>query len=166
MRCVSHVRETLEDLTISVGHVGLDQGHHYNTAVTQGSMRELAGFSQLRSLEVPLLILTLSFTPHDLQPIKQSLPPGLECLTIADIVSFGPEWDDSPESPFYPVEEWLERCKATTPRMRRVRFLSGETVREDRGATLADNDDEALSARFGLHFKVVKTSVILNERRY
>ncbi|KAK7999071.1 hypothetical protein PG991_014746 [Apiospora marii] len=158
VKCVTLVRETLTDLAITVAHVQMALGHHYDTAVTRGSMEELSGFPQLRSLEVPLIFLTRSFTPHGLQPIGQSLPPSLESLTILDTASFGPyEWEDSPDdSPFDPVEAWLRDWRASTPRLSRVRLLLEETERRDWGATLVDNDDEELSARFGLRFEVVR----------
>ncbi|KAK8137178.1 hypothetical protein PG984_005118 [Apiospora sp. TS-2023a] len=156
MRCVSHVRESLTDLAITVGHVELEYAHDYDTVITKGSMIELAGFPKLRSLDVPLIFLTRSFTPDDLQPIEQSLPPSLESLTIMDTASFGMEWDDSLEDePFDPVESWLKDCKLSTPRLSHVRFLLEETERQDWGLLLADYDDEELSERFGLQFEVV-----------
>ncbi|KAK8045899.1 hypothetical protein PG996_013963 [Apiospora saccharicola] len=155
MRCVSHVRESLTDLAITVGHVELEYAHHYDTVTTRGSMIELAGFPRLRSLEVPLIFLTRSFTPDDLQPIEQSLPPSLESLTIIDTASFGMEWDYSPDEPFNPVDSWLENWKLSTPRLSQVRFLLEETERQDWGHLLADYDDEELSELFGLRFEVV-----------
>ncbi|KAK8029560.1 hypothetical protein PG993_010851 [Apiospora rasikravindrae] len=159
-QCVSHIRRSLTDLAITIAHTELQLGHHYDTVQVQGTLSELARFPNLKTLEVPLIFLTTFFTPHvgleSPQLIAKCLPPSLESLTMLDTASFGPEWDDSPDSPFDPVEKWLAGSKSTTPCLSRVRFELRETARQDWGPTLADNSDEDLSARYGLNFKVAR----------
>ncbi|KAK7959372.1 uncharacterized protein PG986_004226 [Apiospora aurea] len=100
-QCASHIRKSLTDLTITIGHVELVPFDDYDTVWVRGTLSELARFPKLKSLEVPLILLTIASTPfvEPPHPIAESLPPSLECLTIVDTASCGPKWYDVPDSP-------------------------------------------------------------------
>ncbi|KAK8062690.1 hypothetical protein PG997_014787 [Apiospora hydei] len=63
-QCVSHIHKSLTDLTITIGHVELELGHRYDTVRVRGTLSDLTRFPKLKSLEIPLIFLTTSFTPQ------------------------------------------------------------------------------------------------------
>jgi hypothetical protein len=80
---LSHVRNTLKDLTISA-RCGTGWQHpNFPVLDMKGSLTALIDFCQLEKLQIPLLFLA-SFTPDTKIRLKDVVPRHIQSLTITD----------------------------------------------------------------------------------
>ncbi|RKU49231.1 hypothetical protein DL546_009555 [Coniochaeta pulveracea] len=117
-RAVAPVKDTLTRLEIvvwaSLGGDALDEPYLDVT----GSLRSLRQFTKLKSVEVPLVFLVASLSPHLAKPFAESLPRNLEYLTVSTELLEQEELEWTGRPILDALRPWLEFWRDYTPNMR------------------------------------------------
>ncbi|PLB36520.1 uncharacterized protein BDW47DRAFT_132712 [Aspergillus candidus] len=118
---LSHIQETLTDLTITAGS-DVSQADPEKPELTfRGSFTPFRGLDELKRLEVPMAFL-LGFAPWEpnVVSLEEALSKNIEWLTITDDLCLQQEWEWSYESEYLSrvVGSWLQDWKEFTPRLR------------------------------------------------
>ncbi|KAA8650218.1 F-box protein [Aspergillus tanneri] len=118
---LSHVQETLTDLTITAGS-DVSQADPERPELTfRGSFKTFSGLHMLKKLEVPIPFL-LGFSPWapNVVCLEEALPKNIQWLTITDDLCLQQEWEWQWETEYLlrAVRLWLHDWKKSTPRLR------------------------------------------------
>ncbi|EAW21126.1 uncharacterized protein NFIA_062870 [Aspergillus fischeri NRRL 181] len=124
---LSHVQETLTDLTITAATDLAEAAPEHPEVTFRGSFKTFSALQMLKNLEVPIPFL-LGFSP--LEPnvvgLGEALPKNIEWLTVTDDLCLQREWEWAYETEYLlrAVRSWLQDWKRFTPRLRGFRLLS------------------------------------------
>lgn len=124
---LSHVQETLTDLTITAGS-SLSQAEPENPTVTfRGSFKTFSRLHMLRKLEVPVVFL-LGFSPFEPNVVclQEALPKSIQWLTMTDDLCLQQEWEWEWEAAHLlgAIRSWLQDWKNSTPHLQGFRLSS------------------------------------------
>ena len=119
---LSHVRNTLTDLTVMVVY------RPFSPPIkVMGSLRGIVYFDNIKKLKAPWAMM-VGLAKDTTRRLQDAIPRNVECVTITDhlasqLPSPSPgrpdwEWDDS--SMIELLEYWLKEWRECTPRLRRV----------------------------------------------
>ncbi|RHZ62282.1 uncharacterized protein CDV56_103761 [Aspergillus thermomutatus] len=91
---LSHVQETLTDLTITAGSDALPGDLERPELTFSGSFKTFSGLHRLKKLEVPIPFL-LGFSPRapNVVCLEEALPKNIEWLTVTDDLCYQQEWE-------------------------------------------------------------------------
>jgi hypothetical protein len=124
---LSHVQETLTDLTITAG-TDVSQADPEQPEVTFiGSFKTFSRLHMLENLEVPIpFLLGFSSTAPNVVCLGEALPKNIQWLTITDDLCFQQqwEWNYEAEDLLRTIRSWLQDWKKSTPRLRGFRLLT------------------------------------------
>jgi hypothetical protein len=126
---LSHIQETLTDLTITAGSSVSEADPENPTVIFRGSFKTFSGLHMLRKLEVPIAFL-FGFSP--LEPnmvcLQEALPKSIQWLTMTDDLCLQQEWDwDMEWEAAYllgAIRSWLQDWKKSTPHLQGIYLLS------------------------------------------
>ncbi|KAB8211921.1 hypothetical protein BDV34DRAFT_233909 [Aspergillus parasiticus] len=131
---LSHVQDTLTDLTITAGSDVCLADPELPTLTFRGSFKTFSGLHMLERLEVPFpFLLGLSPSAPNVVGLAEALPRNIQWLTVTDDLCFQNEWGWEFESE-YLVEtfrSWLRDRKKATPYLQRFRLLIKEMEMRD-----------------------------------
>ncbi|KAJ5499859.1 hypothetical protein N7453_008910 [Penicillium expansum] len=117
---LSHVRNSLTDLTITAGSSLSESAPEYPELRFRGPFKAFSELHMLRTLEVPIAFL-LGFSPStpNMAHLEESLPRNLQWLTVTDGLSFQQEWEWEWETTYLleAIRPWLQEWKTFTPRL-------------------------------------------------
>ncbi|KJK63938.1 F-box-like protein [Aspergillus parasiticus SU-1] len=123
---LSHLRETLTDLTISAGSGMTQHNIDFPELTISGSFKIFSGLHMLERLQVPIpFLLGLSPSAPNVVGLAEALPKNIQWLTVTDDLCFQNEWEWEFESE-YLVEtfrSWLQDRKKSAPRLLGFRLL-------------------------------------------
>ncbi|KAK2761654.1 hypothetical protein FQN54_001482 [Arachnomyces sp. PD_36] len=123
---LSHVRETLADLTITVQTAMCRADPEFPPVEIKGPFRAFSDLSVLRKLDVPLpLLMGLSGASANLKDLSKALPRGIEYLTITDGMCLQEEWEWEDADLLEAVRFWLGDWKQSTPRLQVFHLFIG-----------------------------------------
>jgi hypothetical protein len=126
---LSHVQETLTDLTITAYTDLAEAAPEHPEVRFRGSFKTFSGLHILKNLEVPIPFL-LGFSPSEPNVVSlgEALPNNIEWLTLTDDLCLQREWEWEWEFEIEyllrAVRSWLQDWKRFTPHLRGVRLLS------------------------------------------
>jgi hypothetical protein len=126
---ISHVRDTLEDLTM-IGSVDLGGGDQFDPAVQiKGSLHALVSMHKLSRLQIPLAFL-VGFTEDITKRVQEMIPKNVEFVTLTydmrnqnlDSISAPhlPVWDWTDHAVFGLIHSWIQDWKTCTPNLRGI----------------------------------------------
>ncbi|RYP45987.1 hypothetical protein DL768_007737 [Monosporascus sp. mg162] len=121
---LSHVRDTLIDLSISA----ISERHRAEPELPplkmKGSWEPITGFDKLRRLEVPLPFL-VGYTPGITKRLEDGMPRNIEFLTITDDLYEQEEyeWPTVDLDLLEAIRSWLGNWRSSTPHLRGIRLL-------------------------------------------
>jgi hypothetical protein len=132
---ISHIRDTLEDLTI-FAMVDLGGGDQFDPAVQmKGSLHALANLDKLTRLQIPLAFL-VGFTQDTTKRVQEMIPKNVEFVTLTydlrnqnlDGISAPhlPEWNWMDYAVFGLIQSWMKDWKACTPNLRGISLVLNE----------------------------------------
>ncbi|KAJ5337816.1 hypothetical protein N7452_004544 [Penicillium brevicompactum] len=124
---ISHVRDTLEDLTM-IGSVVLGGGDQFDPAVQiKGSLHALVSMHKLSRLQIPIAFL-VGFTEDITKRVQEMIPKNVEFVTLTydmrnqnlDSISAPhlPVWDWTDHAVFGLIHSWIQDWKTCTPNLR------------------------------------------------
>ncbi|OJJ98444.1 hypothetical protein ASPACDRAFT_53325 [Aspergillus aculeatus ATCC 16872] len=131
---LSHVRDTLTDLTI-FAEAPLGGGDQFHPAVkTEGSLRTMVEFDKLKRLQIPLAFL-VGFAQDTTKRLQDVLPRNIEYLSLTDELGFQNndgfvetwpmyEWQDF--ALLILLRTWLEDWRTYTPHLRGISLVYEE----------------------------------------
>jgi hypothetical protein len=147
---LSHIQETLTDLTIKAGSAGWPSGIYMPPLHFNGSFN-FSALHMLERIKIPLPFV-LGFSPSTSNTVHlgEALPKSLEWLNITDDIRFQEEWEwDRDTSHLVGViRSWLQNWRVFTPRLRGF-CLSGEDKIQDWQDEMLDGLEE-LALEFGV----------------
>jgi hypothetical protein len=118
---LSHVQETLTDLTITAATDLAESAPEHPEVIFCGSFKPFSGLHMLKNLEVPITFL-LGFSPStpNVVGLEEALPKNIEWLTITEDLCLQREWEWEFETEYLlrAVRSWLQDWKRFTPRLR------------------------------------------------
>ncbi|GIK01850.1 hypothetical protein Aspvir_005891, partial [Aspergillus viridinutans] len=124
---LSHVQETLTDLTITAATDLSESAPEHPEVTFRGSFKTFSGLHMLKILEVPIPFL-LGFSPStpNVVGLEEALPENIEWLTVTDDLCLQQEWEWDYETEYLlgAVRSWLQDWKKFTPRLRGFRLLT------------------------------------------
>ncbi|GAB1192899.1 hypothetical protein APSETT444_002098 [Aspergillus pseudonomiae] len=123
---LSHVQETLTDLTITAGSDVSLADPELPTLNFRGSFKAFSGLHMLENLEVPIsFFLGFSSKEPNVVGLGEALPKNIQWLTVTDDLCFQCEWEWywEAESLFEAFRSWLQDCKKALPRLQGFRLL-------------------------------------------
>ncbi|PYI33764.1 hypothetical protein BP00DRAFT_485163 [Aspergillus indologenus CBS 114.80] len=131
---LSHVRNTLKDLTIFAEAPIGGNDQFYPAVKTEGSLRALVEFDKLKRLQIPLAFL-VGFAQDTTKRLQDVLPRNIEYLSITD--ELGLQNDDGMVEtwPIYEWQDfallillrtWLEDWRTYTPHLRGISLVYEE----------------------------------------
>jgi hypothetical protein len=126
---VSHVRNTLRHLKISAESATSTQDIEEPVVTIKGSMKLIASFDALRTLQLPLPFLAGSISPANWRPFGDSLPRNIEHLTVATDLSEQPAYELTGNfgtmgaALIDLVRSWLRDWRDFTPHLRLFRLM-------------------------------------------
>lgn len=124
---LSHVQETLTDLTITAGSDVSQADPEPPELKFRGSFKTFSGLHMLKKLEVPILFL-LGFSPSapNVVCLKDALPKNIEWLNFTDDLGFQQEWEWEWETLYLlgAIRSWLQDWKISTPHLQGFCLLS------------------------------------------
>ncbi|KAE8410470.1 hypothetical protein BDV36DRAFT_289569 [Aspergillus pseudocaelatus] len=123
---LSHLRETLTDLTISAGSGMIQHNINFPELSISGSFKIFRGLHMLERLQVPIpFLLGLAPSAPNVVGLAEALPKNIQWLTVIDDLCLQNEWEWEFESE-YLVEtfrSWLQDRKKSAPRLQGFRLL-------------------------------------------
>ncbi|CAG8428421.1 unnamed protein product [Penicillium salamii] len=126
---LSHVKETLTDLTITAGSERSKDDLEDPDVQFSGSFKVFSGLQNLKLLQVPIPFL-LGFSPSESKAnhLPVALPPSLEWLILTDDFSSNEQWQWEWEQDYLlgVIRSWLQDWKRRTPNLRGFRLLESE----------------------------------------
>lgn len=118
---LSHVQETLTDLTITAGSDISQADPEHPELTFGGSFTTFSGLYMLQKIEVPIAFL-LGFSPltPNVVCLEEALPKNIQWLTVTDDLCLQQEWEWEWETEYLlgAVRSWLQDWKKSTPRLR------------------------------------------------
>jgi hypothetical protein len=118
---LSHVQETLTDLTITAGSDVAQADPEPPELTFSGSFKTFSGLHMLEKLEVPIPFL-LGFSPWapNVVCLEEALPKNIQWLTVTDNLCLQQEWEWAWETEYLlgAFRSWLQDWKKSTPRLR------------------------------------------------
>lgn len=153
-KAISHLRNTLEELTISTE---CDKGCDIELPrlTVEGSFKAIADFDKLKKFTAPLPLL-LGFASDQTKQIQESLPRNLEFLTITDELYYHEEYEWEDRDVVSVLEPWLENFQASTPHLRGI-ALYLELAQEIWNQPIRSELEE-ICARVGVQIEITKLS--------
>ncbi|KAF7164136.1 hypothetical protein CNMCM5623_008826 [Aspergillus felis] len=131
---LSHVQETLTDLTITAGSDVSQADPELPKLTFSGSFKTFSGLHMLKRLEVPLpFLLGFSQSAPNVVCLEEALPKNIQWLTVTDDLCLQREWEWDCETEYLlgAIRSWLQDWKRSTPRLQGFRLLTKEIpVRE------------------------------------
>ncbi|OGM49581.1 hypothetical protein ABOM_001750 [Aspergillus bombycis] len=124
---LSHVKETLTDLTITAGSHGLEGDLERPELTFSGSFKTFSELHMLEKLEVPIpFLLGLSPSAPNVVGLEEALPKSIQWLTVTDDLCMQYEWGWEFETEYLlgAFRSWLQDWKTSTPRLQGLRLLS------------------------------------------
>ncbi|GIJ88041.1 hypothetical protein Asppvi_006957 [Aspergillus pseudoviridinutans] len=156
---LSHVQETLTDLTITAGSDVSQADPELPEVTFRGSFKTFSGLHMLKNLEVPIAFL-LGFSPStpNVVGLEEALPESIEWLTITDDLCLQREWEwFEIEYLLRAVRSWLQDWKRFTPRLRGFGLLSRiHEMVEDRELIEGLRD---IGSQAGIQFQIIKNEL-------
>ena len=153
-RDLSHIQETLTDLTIEAGSCGWP-GDLYRPPLHFNGSFNLSALHMLERIKIPLPFV-LGFSPSTSNTVHlgEALPKSLEWLTITDDLRFQEEWEWDLDTSHLVgvVRSWLQDWRRFTPRLRGF-CLSGEDKRQDWQNEMLDGLED-LALEFGVQIQI------------
>ncbi|KAJ5747751.1 uncharacterized protein N7511_009447 [Penicillium nucicola] len=132
---LSHVQNSLTDLTITAGSSLSESAPQYPKLRFSGSFKAFSELHMLQNLEIPIAFL-LGFSPStpNRAPLEEGLPKNLQWLTVTDGLSFQEEWEWEWETTYLleAIRPWLQEWKTFTPRLQGFCLLTWVTSQEFR----------------------------------
>ncbi|KAJ5472721.1 hypothetical protein N7530_006722 [Penicillium desertorum] len=115
---LSHVKETLTDLTITAGSEGYKADLEVPEVQFSGSFKVFSGLDNLKRLQVPIPFL-LGFSPSASKAnhLAVALPTSLEWLALTDGLCLNEQWMWQWETDYLleGIRSWLQNWKRHTP---------------------------------------------------
>ncbi|OQD78002.1 hypothetical protein PENANT_c101G06084 [Penicillium antarcticum] len=131
---LSHVQETLTDLTITAGSNGYKADLKEPELQFSESFKVFSGLCTLKRLEVPIAFL-LGFSPSTSKAnsLAVGLPRSLEWLTLTDGLCMQEQWEWEMETDYFleAIGSWLRNWKRYTPNLRGFCLLGGVMEAQD-----------------------------------
>lgn len=117
---LSHVQNSLTDLTITAGTSLSESAPEYPEVRFRGSFKTFSELHMLQNLEVPIAFLFgFSSSTPNVARLQECLPRNLEWLTVTDGLCFQQEWEWEWETTYLleAIRPWLQEWKTFTPRL-------------------------------------------------
>lgn len=160
---LSHIQETLTDLTITAGSSVSEADPEYPTVNFRGSFKTFSGLHRLRKLEVPITFL-FGFSP--LEPnivcLQEALPKSIQWLTMTDDLCLQQEWDwDLEWEAAYllgAIRSWLQDWKKSTPHLQGFRLLSKVMKVQDWDSAMIQGLND-LGVQSGIRVLITKVEI-------
>ncbi|KGO53414.1 hypothetical protein PEX2_060210 [Penicillium expansum] len=131
---LSHVKETLTDLTITAGSEGYKADLEVPEVQFSGSFKVFSGLNNLKRLQVPIPFL-LGFSPSASKAnhLAVALPTSLEWLTLTDGLCLNEQWMWQWETDYLleAIRSWLQNWKRHTPNLRGFCLLGSVMKAQD-----------------------------------
>ncbi|KNG85197.1 hypothetical protein ANOM_008094 [Aspergillus nomiae NRRL 13137] len=122
---LSHVQDTLTDLTITARSDGVDGDIEFPDITVSWSFKAFSGLHMLEKLEVPIPFL-LGFSPllPNVVGLEESLPKSIQWLTLTDDLCLQCDsgWQFETEYLLGAFRSWLQDWKKFTPRLQGLRL--------------------------------------------
>lgn len=151
---LSHIQETLTDLTIEAGSCGWP-GDLYRPPLRFNGSFNLSALPMLERIKIPLPFV-LGFSPSTSNTVHlgEALPKNLEWLTITDDLRFQKEWEWDLDTTHLVgvVRSWLQDWRRFTPRLRGF-CLSGEDKKQDWQNEMLDGLED-LALEYGVQIQI------------
>jgi hypothetical protein len=131
---LSHVKETLTDLTITAGSERYKAELEDPEVQFSGSFNVFGGLDNLKRLQVPIPFL-LGFSPSASKANNWAvgLPTSLEWLTLTDCLCLDPQWmwQWEPDYLLEAIQSWLQNWKRHTPNLQGFCLLGSVMKAQD-----------------------------------
>jgi hypothetical protein len=155
---LSHIQETLTDLTITAATDLAESAPEHPEVIFHGSFKTFSGLRMLKNLEVPVAFL-LGFSPStpNVVGLEEALPKNIEWLTINDDLCLQREWEWEFETEYLlrAVRSWLQDWKRFTPCLQGFRLLSRIFKLQDWDPELIEGLRD-IGAQAGIQVQIVK----------
>lgn len=153
-KAISHLRNTLEELTISI-ECTMGRDIEPPQLTIEGSFKAIADFDKLKKFTAPLPLL-LGFASDQTKQIQESLPRNLEFLTITDELYYHDQYEWEDRDVVGVLEPWLENFQASNPHLRGIAlFLE---LAEEIWNQPIRSELEEICARVGVQIEITKLS--------
>ncbi|PGH17918.1 hypothetical protein AJ79_00817 [Helicocarpus griseus UAMH5409] len=152
---LSHVRETLTDLTIEAESGTLESDLQPHVRI-KGKFRAFSDLNALKRLKVPLpLLMGLSPFESKANCLAETLPKGMESLTITDDLYLQEryEWEDF--HLFEILQIWLQDWKISTPHLQEFHLYLKLMACGEWGPEMRERLKN-LGVQVGIHVKITK----------
>ncbi|CDM28929.1 F-box domain, cyclin-like [Penicillium roqueforti FM164] len=126
---LSHVQNSLTDLTITAGTSNSDASLNFPEVRFKGSFKTFSELHMLQSLEVPIaFLLGFSQSTPNVARLEECLPRSLQWLTVTDRLCLQEEWEWEWECTYLleAIRPWLQEWETFTPRLQGFRLLAKE----------------------------------------
>ncbi|RMZ39462.1 hypothetical protein AFCA_002410 [Aspergillus flavus] len=123
---LSHVQETLTDLTITAGSDCSEADAERPEVTFSGSFKAFSGLHMIEKLEVPIpFLLGFSSSAPNVVGLGEALPGNIQWLTLTDDLCLQYEWEWQWETEYLlgALRSWLQDWRKSTPRLQGFRLL-------------------------------------------
>lgn len=164
---ISHVRDTLSELTLSA-EVSIGGSDPFYPAVKlEGSLHAMAQFGGLKKLQIPWPLLA-GFEKDTTKRLRDFVPKNIESLVITDDLRLQnedkmdrslPEWEWTHSTIVDVLQSWLKDWKTCTPHLRRISLVISVLLYEpDDWSTKLTHQLRDLSTQTGVHVELINVT--------
>ncbi|KAE8343186.1 hypothetical protein BDV24DRAFT_149808 [Aspergillus arachidicola] len=155
---LSHVQETLTDLTITAGSDCSEADAERPEVTFSGSFKTFSGLHLIEKLEVPIpFLLGFSSSAPNVVGLEEALPENIQWLTLTDdlCLQYEWEWEWETEHLLGALRSWLQDWRKSTPRLKGFRLLTRIFKVQDWDTEMIQGLRD-IGAQTGIHIDIIE----------